>query len=220
MAKVGKWFTILGLVIMLASVAVGVFFAATGFGQVKGLAEDAFVIDDGEMTKRFDAGDEIYLFGQTVGNESERPNCRFDGPAPTRTIKSHYDTTFTYEGKSVTSYQGVGFTKSGTYTITCDSYTVATSDLSVTGIFQGVGGVLLAVFGGGAGLVLVIVGGVLWIVGASRKTPPPTSYPPAGGYQNYPPPGGYPGYQPGGYQHCSQNPGGYPGNQPPGNWNR
>lgn len=220
MAKVGKWFTILGLVIMLASVAVGVFFAATGFGKVSDMADNAFVIDTGEVTKRFDAGDEIYLFGHTSGTEVQRPNCRFDGPAPTKSITSNYDTTFTYDGNTVKSYQGVRFTRSGTYTITCDSYTVATPDLTATGILQGVGGVLLATFGGGAGLLLTILGGILWIIGASRRTPP-TNYPPAGaagGYPDYPRPGGYPNYP-------TSHPGGYygypnPGTQPPGTWNR
>lgn len=212
MAKVGKWFTILGLVIMLGSVAVGVFFAATGFGKVADMADNAFVVED-SVTRQFDAGDEIYLFGQSTGTNYERPNCQITGPAPTKDVTSNIETTFTYDGRSVKSYQGVGFTKTGSYTIACDGYTVATPELSAAGIFQSVGGILLAVFGGGAGLLFAVIGGILWIVGASRKTPPP-NYPPAasaGGYPNYPQPGGYPGYQ---------QPGGYPGNQPPGNWNR
>ena len=214
MAKVGKWFTVLGLVIMLAAVAVGVFFAATGFGKVADMAENAFVVE-GSVTRDFDAGDEIFLFGQGSGTNYDRPNCQITGPAATKDVTSSLETTFTYDGRSVRSYQGVGFTKTGSYTIACDGYAVATPEPSATGIFQSVGGLPPAVSGGGGGLVLMVVGGILWIVGASRKKPP-TTYPPAGGYQSYPQQGGYPNYpQPGpGY------PGGYPGNQPPGNWNR
>ncbi|MBD0021191.1 hypothetical protein GII33_17900 [Gordonia pseudamarae] len=220
MAKVGKLFTILGILIMLVSVVVGVIFAVTGFGKVADMADNAFVIE-GSVTRQFDAGDEIFLFGQSSGTDYERPNCRFDGPAPTTTVTSGFNTTFTYDGRSVKSYQGVGFTESGSYTITCDSYAVATSEISAAGIFQSVGGVLLTVFGGGAGAFLAVVGGILWIIGASRKQPP-TTYPPAasGGYPNYPPPGGYPNYPQAGPGYPPADPGGYPVNRPPDNWNR
>ena len=79
------------------------------------------------MTRDFDAGDEIFLFGQGSGTNYDRPNCpdhrscchqgrhRASDRSPTTAVP-------------VRSYPGVGFTKTGSYTIACDGYAVATPE--------------------------------------------------------------------------------------------
>ena len=212
MAKVGKWFTVLGLVIMLAAVAVGVFFAATGFGKVADMAENAFVVE-GSVTRDFDAGD-----GSSCSDKAPEPTttdrtARSPVLLPPRT--SHRArTTFTYDGRSVRSYQGVGFTKTGSYTIACDGYAVATPELSATGIFQSVGGILLAVS-------VVVADWFLWsseafcgLSGRAERSLRRRTRRPAAtkairsrvGIRTI--------------RSRAPAAGGYPGNQPPGNWNR
>ena len=144
MAKVGKVVHGPRLVIMLAAVAVGVFFAATGFGKVADMAENAFVVE-GSVTRDFDAGDEIFLFGQGSGTNYDRPNCQITGPAATKDVTSSLGprspTTAVRSGPIRASVSP----RPGRTRSPATATRVATPELSATGIFQSVGGILLAV---------------------------------------------------------------------------
>ena len=79
-------------------------------------------------------------------------------------------TEFTFDGSGVESFDSFEVVESGTYSFQCDSPAVVAS-IDASGVLSGVGGVLLAVVGGGFGGLLALVGIVLWIIaGREPKT--------------------------------------------------
>ncbi|MFT4088446.1 MAG: hypothetical protein QM658_15090 [Gordonia sp. (in: high G+C Gram-positive bacteria)] len=188
MKTTGKWLTFGGLIIAIASVVAGIVMIASGFGKLVDITNDAFSVD--MSTKHsFSAGDEISLYwpGSASGAPGS-PSCTVtDGLTSLVPRTSSGTTSFTYNGESVTAFATYTFNTSGEYTITCDQVgVIAAPPLSVSGIFRGVGGVLVLVFGAGFGALLLIIGVILWIVGANRakRLPPmpPTGYPSPVGY--------------------------------------
>ena len=159
----GKILTAVGIVVLVASLAIGIALAVGGISQVVDQAEQAFVVDPtGEQN--YAAGETFALF--TPESSAGDPSCEITGPAALER-ESGVTTEFTYDGTQVRSFESFGVKESGTYSFTCsDRVVVATIDLG--GIFSGVGGVLLAVFGGGLGAVLLLIGIVLWAI-AGRK---------------------------------------------------
>lgn len=163
MRRWGKILTLLGVVILVLSVAVGVILAVAGIGNVVDQADKAFQVDP-TAEQYYDAGDEFQLFSTSASNDV--PACEITGPAA---LASGTNTTteFTFNGSGVESFDSFEVVESGTYSFRCDSPAVVAS-LDASGIFSGVGGVLLAVFGGGLGGLLALAGIVLWII-AGRK---------------------------------------------------
>ncbi|MDH3047606.1 hypothetical protein [Gordonia alkanivorans] len=159
----GKILTAVGIVILVASLAIGVALAVGGISQVVDQADQAFVVDPtGEQN--YDAGDTFALF--TPESSAGEPSCEITGPAaPERT--SEVTTEFTYDGTQVKSFESFEVKEPGTYSFICSERVVVAS-IDLGGIFSGVGGVLLAVFGGGFGAVLLLIGIVLWVI-AGRK---------------------------------------------------
>lgn len=181
----GKWLTWLGLAIAIVCVAVGTTLAVTGFSKLTDVADDSFRVN-GPTPHLADAGETLVLY---YDDSTTVPSCQIQGPAqPTR--GSVVDGDLSFDSETTTPFLAWQFTESGAYTITCDqSGVVAGPQLPVGGIISGAGGVLLAVFGGGLGAVMLVVGVILWIVGANRtKTPPP----PGAWQQPYPPQPGSP----------------------------
>ncbi|MDS1115795.1 hypothetical protein RD149_18770 [Gordonia westfalica] len=167
----GKILTVVGIVILVASVAIGVVLAVSGIGQVVDQAEQAFVVDP-RAEHRYDAGDTFALF--RPDNTAATPSCEITGPAA---LERGSDVTaeFPYDGTQVQSFESFEVVEAGTYSFVCSDRVVVAS-IDIGGIFSGVGGVLLAVFGGGFGGVLMLIGIVLWVI-AGRK--PRTASPPA-----------------------------------------
>ncbi|UPW10580.1 hypothetical protein M1C59_07035 [Gordonia terrae] len=163
MRRWGKILTLVGVVILVLSVAVGVILAVAGIGNVVDQADKAFQVDP-TAEQYYDAGDEFQLFSTSASNGV--PACEITGPAALAP-GTNTTTEFTFDGSGVESFDSFQVVESGTYSFRCDSPAVVAS-LDASGIFSGVGGVLLAVFGGGLGGLLALVGIVLWIV-AGRK---------------------------------------------------
>ncbi len=151
--------------ILVASVAVGVVLAVSGISQVVDQADQAFVVDP-RAEHRYDAGDTFALF-RPPDNTAATPSCEITGPAA---LERGTDVTAEfppYDGTQVRSFDSYEVVEAGTYSFLCsDRVVVATIDLG--GIFSGVGGVLLAVFGGGFGAVLLLIGIVLWAIAGRR----------------------------------------------------
>ncbi|MFE0749421.1 hypothetical protein [Gordonia sp. NPDC058843] len=163
MRRWGKILTLVGVVILVLSVAVGVILAVAGIGNVVDQADKAFEVNP-TAEQYYDAGDDFQLFSTSASNGV--PACEITGPAA---LASGTNTTteFTFDGSGVESFDSFEVVESGTYSFRCDSPAVVAS-LDASGIFSGVGGVLLAVFGGAFGGLLALVGIVLWII-AGRK---------------------------------------------------
>ena len=192
MKTAGKWLTWTGLAIGIVTVIVGVVMAIVGFGKLTDVVNQSFRVN-GPTLHTAQSGDVLVLYAQNSSVAGD-PVCAVTGPAPTRPGPIERNTDFTYDDSTVSAFASYRFTQDGTYTIDCDrSGVVAGPELPVSGIFTGAGGVLLAVFGGLLGAVMLVLGVILWIIGANRaKTPPPA-------WQGGAPYGGPP-YQPGGPQ--------------------
>lgn len=187
MRTTGKWLTWSGLAIVLVTVIAGIALAINGFGKLTDVVDQSFTVD-GPTSYTASAGEVLYLYGPNSSTGSVDPVCEVTGPAPVQPGPLRTG-SLTFDGTDVSSFKSYRFTTAGQYTIQCDTPgIVAGPELPVGGIVSGAGGVLLAVFGGGLGAVLLILGIVLWVVGANRAQradPPP--YP--GGYGE--PPAGY-----------------------------
>lgn len=178
MVRLSKWLIAVGAVILVISVVAGIVLAVMGFSRVADIGSQAFDID-GSTSRHFDADESIQLYvaGTQDHPADSLPTCTVSGPAPTRPGPSQ-SSTFTRNHSSITSFASYTFTEAGTYQITCDSPgVVAAPPVSVSGILSGVGGILLAVFGGLAGAVLAVLGVVVRITSRKRSQTPP---PPAG----------------------------------------
>ncbi|MFT3661732.1 MAG: hypothetical protein QM809_10105 [Gordonia sp. (in: high G+C Gram-positive bacteria)] len=199
MKTAGKWLTFTGLAIGIISLIVGIVTTVSGFGKLAELVDDTFVVS-GPTAYTAAAGETLVLYREGYGVGST-PSCTFDGPAQPKTT-SPGSAEYTYNDVTLRPFLNVTFTQSGSYTITCSlSGVVAGPEISVGGIASGVGGIFLLFFGVGLGSLMLIIGIVLWIIGANRtKNPPPPPPHPGQSYpgQPYPPqPGqGYPTYPP------------------------
>ncbi len=160
MRRWGKILTLLGVLILVLSVTVGVVMAIAGIGNV---ADKAFEVNP-TAEQYYDAGDEFQLFSSSSTNGV--PACEITGPAALAS-GTNSTTEFTFDGSGVESFDSFEVVESGTYSFQCDSPAVVAS-IDASGILSGVGGVLLAVVGGGFGGLLALVGIVLWII-AGRK---------------------------------------------------
>ena len=161
MRRWGKILTLLGVLILVLSVTVGVVMAIAGIGNV---ADKAFEVNP-TAEQYYDAGDEFQLFSSSSSTNGV-PACEITGPAALAS-GTNSTTEFTFDGSGVESFDSFEVVESGTYSFQCDSPAVVAS-IDASGILSGVGGVLLAVVGGGFGGLLALVGIVLWII-AGRK---------------------------------------------------
>ncbi|GAA4746209.1 hypothetical protein [Gordonia alkaliphila] len=206
MKKIGKWLTWSGLAIAVVSVIVGIVLAVIGLGKVADTVNESFRVN-GPTTHVAEANSSLWLYSASTGIAV--PSCTAAGPATVQQSTMPSDASFDFNTDTVTMFGKLHFPEAGTYTIDCDSVgVVAGPEISTSSIVTGAGGVLLAVFGGGLGGLLLVIGVILWAVGASRaKNAPPIAWQPDA--QQYPM-SGYPG-QPG-QQYPSQQ---YPNQQYP-----
>lgn len=178
MVRVGRWFLWIGALVAVVSIAVGVTLAVVGFGQVADQAAKAVAVGDGVVVELAEGDSmQLYIAGTQDHVADTLPECTVNGPAPTAPGTTQ-SSSFTYRHSQVSSFDSFRITTTGDYRVACDADGVLLAEqLSLGGIFSGVGGVLLAVFGGGAGVLLALIGLVLRIVGRGREVPPPpTTY--------------------------------------------
>jgi len=169
MRKAGKIIGGIGGVILILSVVGGVVLGVAGIGGAVSEVSDGEVISGVEQVS-LQAGDERQLYQR---QSEPMPTCTITapdggqpGPGPT------HSSTITAGGDSWTSFRGFSAEESGDYTVSCDGDAMVAPPLSVSGILTGVGGILLAVFGGLLGFALVIGGIILYAIGRSRRTRP------------------------------------------------
>lgn len=163
--KSGKVLLIIGIVLLVLSLAAGTIMSVIGFGTVADLEENGTTFTERtELT--LEAGEEVQLYAHT---EATRPTCRVWAP----------DTSPVTDGVGQsstigdwTSFDSFTATQAGTYTIACysDQEVLAAAPVSIGGIFSAVGGILIGIFGGGLGLLLAVIGLILLLVGRNQAT--------------------------------------------------
>jgi len=189
MTKAGKLLTWIGLAIAVVTVIAGVILAISGFSKLRDTTGAMTPIGqtglDQPTAITAEAGEIVVLY-LTGRGMVVQPNCQVvDGPAPAQPGPGQsVNTEITVNTMTYRPFTSFRFTQSGTYAITCDGPgVVAGAPLSISGLFSGAGGIMLAVFGGLGGGFLLVLGIILWIVGANRDKRPPV---PAGPYPGAP----------------------------------
>jgi len=177
MTRAGKWLTAVGAVILVAGVVGGVLIAVNGFRSVLAFGDEEIKVNGpgNSITHHFDAGEKIalYTYGANGVYVGPTPKCDVTGPAPLKPGSSVVNSV-TVNQRSRISFASFVVEQSGQYRFTCDQSGVTIAPpLSSVGILGGVGGIFLAVFAGIIGVVLLLVGIVLWVVGRGRARSAP-----------------------------------------------
>ena len=182
MRGVGRGLFWTGLALLLVSVAVGVIVAYMGFSRLAESAGDRQPVDGSVQVTLQQNERRLYYVPaeahQSTGSDGEtdttytplaQSNCTVEGP-DAKEIQVHGTQQFTQNGRPHIADGGMIAHEAGTYTVTCsptpaDAEVVVAPPIAVGQIVGGVGGILIAVFGGlGFGLVAVL-GLILWLVG-------------------------------------------------------
>lgn len=204
----GMIMTIVGAVIMIGSVVIGSLMADSGIGGEIDKVRDAVIVPGAGSVEL--EGNSQYQIFREVG--APMPTCAVLDPNGATASDSHARPgSITTGGRSWTSVEGFRTSVAGAYSVDCggDEVLVA-APMSVGGIFAGLGGILLAIFGGIAGGCLLVVGLILYFAGRSKGRRAQQSPYPGGGpgqpYAQYPP-GRHPqGQYPPGWNPYGQNP--------------
>lgn len=165
--------------LLVVSVAAGIIMAVLGFGRVADSVTDTTPVS-GPTQVTLAEGDRLLYYVPGVadgtddssGSPSYAPaadaNCSVTGP-DARDLSTTLTSTSTTNGETRVSDGGFEARAAGDYTITCapspDVEVVLAPPIDAGGVFGGVGGVLLAVFGTLGFGVAAVVGVILWIVG-------------------------------------------------------
>ncbi|MDL9937941.1 hypothetical protein QSJ18_14400 [Gordonia sp. ABSL1-1] len=160
----GKWMTWIGVTLLVVCVAVGATLAIIGFSKIAGQVDELFPVDP---TARHvvAAGDSLQMF--TFDDAARDPHCSYRGPGQVM-AGPNVETSFGYHGRQLRTFDVVRFPVAGTYTIVCDGPAFAAPALKSGQILMGVVGLLLAIFGGGFGMLLIVVGLLMWLVFGRR----------------------------------------------------
>ncbi|MGB3257031.1 MAG: hypothetical protein WBA72_03485 [Ornithinimicrobium sp.] len=187
----------LGLVITIIGVAVSIFGGSRAFNAVSSVVDDATIMPAGAATVQMDEGETRTIFEQTDGAQATAV-CQVSGPSGEAVP---LDASSGLSGTlGDVSYAEVGTfeaTQAGTYQVQCTGG--GTTLLSPAVDFGTVGSGALGLIGGilgvGLGLLLLLIGAVLWFIGRSRAKKAAAGAPYAGtsgndGYNTPPPPPG------------------------------
>lgn len=191
----GTILLILGAVITLACVGAGAALAAVGF---KDAADNFHEIQtastpiNGTGVVTLQANDQRNLYAHSMTTASSgssltpAPACTVTDPAGADVpLSTNTTISVTDNNEQLASFASFTAGQTGTYTIRCSGNQAVRlgKPLPMGQILSGVGGVLLAVLGGGFGFTLLIIGLVLYLVGRSRrkKAAVSTEFPPGGG---------------------------------------
>lgn len=186
MKRAGKWLTIGGAVVLIASVVGAIVLAIGAFRQVMSFEDDSIAVSGPQgnvVEHHFDKDQKIalYTYGANGVYVGPIPNCAITGPAPVRPGRN-VTSSVTINQRSRISFASYVIAESGTYRVSCDSAGVTIAPpLSGAGIMGGVLGIFAASFGVILGLMALIAGIVLWVMGSKRaKLPSGPGQPPSG----------------------------------------
>lgn len=173
MKTAGIWLTVIGALVLLATVVGGTIAGVIGISNA---SPDPDRIEEigGPTTVEVAADEDRLLY---IDEGAVEPLCSLtaaDGTVHELTLFGQYS-SFPHEGRDLTSFASLTEARPGpdpvpgTYALECDSTDVVLAPpVGVGSIFTGALGIIIAVFGGFCGLVLVVLGIVLWAVGAKK----------------------------------------------------
>ncbi|GAA4284520.1 hypothetical protein GCM10022261_20510 [Brevibacterium daeguense] len=169
MKKWGIALTLIGAAVLVLSVVLAAILGAVGLGGSTP-DEGEVVAISGPTTIPVAADESMFLYHAETGPST---SCGiFDPSGQMLTDASSLVTSsFTHEGETYTSFAEFGGSgmPAGDYVVECDQDgIIAAPAVDAAGIVGGVFGILGGVFGGFLGFALLVVGVVLWIVGARR----------------------------------------------------
>lgn len=174
MKRAGQWITWLSVIVILASVVGGTWMAASGFISMFRGSTDALELSGpgNSIEHHFEAGTEwqLFTYGANGVYVGPVPICAMDaGPAPVQPGTA-VRTSITTGAQSRISFASVVFVESGTYRFSCDRSGVTMAPASGMGDSLGVfAGITILITGLIFGFFGLIVGILLWAIGASRK---------------------------------------------------
>ena len=159
---------LVGALILVLGLLAGILTAVIGFGATAKGIGDIQVYSSGSGTYTAEAGEDVQAY---MPEGSAMPSCSVttpDGAQPGDGVNQSSSTTI--DGQTWVSFDSFTATSAGDYQIDCGGAPVALGPpVSIGGIFGGIGGVLLAVFGGLLGF-LILLGGIIWMVVQRRRT--------------------------------------------------
>ncbi|GAB09183.1 hypothetical protein GOARA_031_00080 [Gordonia araii NBRC 100433] len=182
MKRAGKWITAIAAAVIVLSIVGGILLAVGGFRQIVNFDDESIAVagPGNTVTTHFDAGQKValYTYGANGVYVGPRPRCQISGPAPVKPGRA-VTSSVTIAQQSRISFASYVIAESGDYRVSCDSPGVTIAPpLSAGGIIGGVGGIMLAIFGGILGIVGLFAGIMMWALGGRRPNPPPPSGPP------------------------------------------
>lgn len=163
MVKWGKVLTALGALVLIGAIALGVFggmkiaSATEAFegGATHGAADEQVEID-------LAAGEDLALWTTSVAWE-----CT--GSAGLSFQEYPGTQTFTPEGRTYHRAGTIVADSDGPHTVSCDSEFVANDMESIGGFVGSVFGLVGAGFAAVLALILLVIGGLLWLLGAKKN---------------------------------------------------
>lgn len=209
MKRIGAILFWVGLVITIASVAVTIFSGLRAFDTLSSGVDGAGPMPNGSATVDMGEGELRTIFEDTSSGAASAV-CEVSGPegnmVPLESAQDFgaaEDFGGTSDGVSYAEVGSFESTQAGQYQVDCSGGTTLIGpSIDIDELGSGALGVVGGILGVGLGLLLLVIGAVLWFVGRSRAKKAATSGP--GG------PYGQGGYSQGGY-----NQGGYGGPPPP-----
>ncbi len=181
----------LGLVITIIGVAVSVFGGSRAFNAVSSVVDDATVMPPGGAAVQMDEGETRTIFEQT-DSEQATAVCQVSGPNGEQVP---LDASSGLSGSlGDISYAEVGdfaAAQGGTYQVQCEGggTTLISPAVDFGTVGTGALGLIGGILGVGLGLLLMLIGAVLWFIGRSKakKVAEGPTYG-NGGYNTAPPP--------------------------------
>lgn len=159
-SKAPKILIILGSVILALSVVIGVVLAIIGFGGTVSGMNELEVFESGSGTVTAEAGESLQIYAE---EGAPVPSCTIDGPAVG--AGTGQSSTMNDGENSWVSVDSFTAEEAGEYEVSCGDTPIAVGPpVSIGGIFAGLGGIALAVFGGALGFLLLVIGVILLIM--------------------------------------------------------
>lgn len=162
-----KILMIIGAVIAVLAFVAGAVVGVLGLVRASSTAQDMVTVSGtGSYTAE---ADELVVIYRPEG--AEVPTCQVlppDGGTAGEGNSVNY--SITYNGSTWESFDSFTAKTAGEYQFDCSGDTIAVGPpVSVGGILAGVGGILSAVFGGGFGLLLFLIGLIWFFVGRKKS---------------------------------------------------
>lgn len=170
MVKWGIGLTIVGAVVLVASI-VGAIIAGVGIaGAVSAFDDEQQYGANETASVELSAGDERGVWAVTQGVDSAYVQCSLSPQGDQSSVDGvDADITVTSGSNTYTKIGHINIQQDGTYSVSCDSPFIVSEK---TGIDDAVGsgvGLAVAIFAGIGGVLLLVLGLILWLVGRQRK---------------------------------------------------